>query len=1010
MRKERITQDRVVDLFQGNLGYRSLGNLVDQENSNIRENDLKVWLQKQGRYSEQVIHKALFEFRKATNVNPSDDLYPINREGYSKLRYGVKVAEEIGSPVQTVWLIDWEDPFANDFSIAEEVTVKGKHTKRPDVVIYVNGIALGVLELKRSAIVINEGIRQNLDNQSHHFIKPFFGTVQLVLAGNDSQGLYYGTTKTSEKYFLKWKEENHPYDPSRNLLDQHLLQFCQKDRLLEMIHDFVVFDSGTKKLCRPNQFFGVRAARQFVNRREGGIIWHTQGSGKSLTMVWLAKWIRENQTNARLLIITDRTELDEQIEKVFKGVDEQIYRTRSGKDLIQVLNDTQPWLIGSLIHKFGAGTKDNELDEFLKEIEQPLDFSPKGNLFVFIDECHRTQSGELHEVMKRLLPNALFLGFTGTPLLKSDKKRSIEIFGPYIHTYKFDEAVADGVVLDLLYEARDVDQRVLDQRGIDEWFETVTRGMNDLPKAELKQQWGTMQKVLSSRDRLQRIVYDITKDFKVKPRLRDGRGNAILVTASIYEACRFYDIFQNSGFKKSAIITSFEPNANSIKGEATGDGETEKIEQFEIYNRMLGKETREDFEKRVKKQFIDEPANMQLLIVVDKLLTGFDAPACTYLYIDKEMRDHGLFQAICRVNRTEQEDKEFGYIVDYKNLFNSLDRAIADYTSDAFDDFEQEDVKGLLVDRLKMVKDRMDDALETVEKLCMAVFPPREIEQYIHFFCGHTENPEALKNTEEKRLTFYKAVVSLIRAYNNIAPEMKEAGYSEIEAERIKGKVNEYTELRNSIKAASGDYIDLKKYEPEMRQLLDMYLSADPSRTISDFGDATLLQIIVEKGLEDALKALPQAIRNNKNAVAETLEANMRKVIIQEMPINPAYYEKMSVLLTELIRQRKSAALDYEILLNKLAELAKRVDPGAQKSIYPEAINSPAKQALYDNLESNQELALVLDQEIRYGKKVDWVGDIIKEREVKNIIKKYISDPELVKSVLDIVRKQKEYK
>jgi type I restriction enzyme, R subunit len=1010
MRKERITQDRVVDLFQGHLGYRFLGNLEDKENSNIREQDLKAWLRKQGQYSDQVIHKALFEFRKSTNVNPTDDLYPINREGYSKLRYGVKITEEMGSPVQTVWLIDWKNPYENDFAIAEEVTVKGKHTKRPDIVLYVNGIALGVLELKRSAVVVNEGIRQNLDNQSHHFIKPFFGTIQVVLAGNDSQGLYYGTTKTSEKYFLKWKEDNYSYDPKINLLDQHLVQFCEKSRLLEMIHDFVVFDSGIKKLCRPNQFFGVREAQKFIKRREGGIIWHTQGSGKSLTMVWLAKWIRENQTNARLLIITDRTELDEQIEKVFKGVDEEIYRTKSGKDLVRVLNDTQPWLIGSLIHKFGAGSKDEELEEFLGQIETPKDFAPKGNLFVFIDECHRTQSGDLHSAMKKLLPDALFMGFTGTPLLKSDKKKSIEIFGPYIHTYKFDEAVADGVVLDLLYEARDVDQRVLDQKGIDEWFETVTRGMNDLPKAELKQQWGTMQKVLSSRDRLQRIVYDITKDFKVKPRLKDGRGNAILVTASIYEACRFYDIFQNSAFKKCAIITSFEPNANSIKGEATGDGETEKLEQYEIYTRMLGKESREDFEKRVKKQFIDEPANMQLLIVVDKLLTGFDAPACTYLYIDKEMRDHGLFQAICRVNRTEQEDKEFGYIVDYKNLFNSLDRAIADYTSDAFDDFEQDDVKGLLVDRLKMAKERMDDALETVEKLCAGVLPPREIEQYIHFFCGNTENPEALKNTEEKRLTFYKAVVSLIRAYNNIAPEMIEAGYTELEAERIKKKVNEYTELRNAIKAASGDYIDLKKYEPEMRQLLDMYLSADPSRTISDFGDATLLQIIVEKGLEEAIEKLPQAIRKNKNAVAETLEANMRKVIIQEMPINPAYYEKMSVLLLELIRQRKSAAVRYEDLMKKLAELAKQIDPSAHKSIYPENIDTPAKQALYDNLEKNGELALVLDQEIRYGKKVDWIGDIIKEREVKNIIKKHIPDSNEVNRILDLVKNQREYK
>lgn len=304
----------------------------------------------------------------------------------------------------------------------------------------------------------------------------------------------------------------------------------------------------------------------------------------------------------------------------------------------------------------------------------------------------------------------------------------------------------------------------------------------------------------------------------------------------------------------------------------------------------------------------------------------------------------------------------------------------------------------------------MDDALETVEKLCAGVLPPREIEQYIYFFCGDTEKPEALKNTEEKRLTFYKAVVSLIRAYNNIAPEMIDAGYTELEAERIKRKVNEYTELRNAIKAASGDYIDLKKYEPEMRQLLDMYLSADPSRTISNFGDATLLQIIVEKDLEEAIEKLPQAIRNNKNAVAETLEANMRKVIIQEMPINPAYYERMSVLLLELIRQRKSAAVRYEDLMKKLAELAKQIDPSAHKSNYPEDIDTPAKQALYDNLEKNGELALVLDQEIRYGKKVDWIGDIIKEREVKNIIKKHISDSNEVKRILDLVKNQREYK
>jgi len=1009
MRKERVTQNRVVKLFVDQLGYTYLGDLEDQENTNIREQDLRKWLVDQNRYSESSISRAIFDFTKAANINPSDDLYPINKEVYSKLRYGIKVKDDSTDLVQTVWFIDWSNPLNNSFTVAEEVTVLGANTKRPDIVLYINGIALGVLELKRASVVVNEGIRQNLDNQQHRFIKPFFTTVQLVLAGNDSQGLYYGTTKTSEKYFLKWKEDNHNYNPNQNILDQHLLQFCEKKRLLEFVHDFVVFDAGIKKLCRPNQFFGVREAQKYVNDRKGGIIFHTQGSGKSLTMVWLAKWIRENQTNARLLIVTDRTELDEQIEKVFKGVDEEIYRTKSGRDLIERLKDTTPWLICSLIHKFG-GNDDNDLEDFISVLRKPSDFMPKGNLFVFADECHRTQSGDLHKAMKELLPEALFIGFTGTPLLKSDKKKSIEVFGSYIHTYKFDEAVKDGVVLDLLYEARDVDQKVTDQKAIDDWFDVVTTGMNDLPKAELKQKWGTIQKILSTKDRLQKIAFDIIKDFKVKPRLRDGKGNAILVSGSIYEACRYYEIFQQFGFKKCAIVTSYEPTTASIKGETTGDGDTEKIEQFEIYQRMLNGKDRELFEKETKKQFIDEPANMQLLIVVDKLLTGFDAPACTYLYIDKQMQDHGLFQAICRVNRTEKEDKEFGYIVDYKNLFNSLNRSIADYTSDAFDSFEDNDVKGLLVNRLIKAKERMDDALEVIHQLCIGVEPPRQIEQFIKFFCGNTEDKDALKETEEKRLTFYKTVVALIRAYNNVASEMIEAGYSQTEADKIKHTVDTYTEHRNSIKAASGDYIDLKQYEPEMRQLLDMYLSADPSRTISNLGDSTLLEIIVEQGIEEATGKLPNAIRNSKEAMAETLEANMRKVITQEMPINPVYYEKMSVLLQELIKQRKNGAIQYEEFLREVETLAKSIQPEARKTQYPAVIDTPAKQALYDNLNRDENLAVVMDVEIQYVKKDNWIGNTLKERQVKMAIAKHLEDPAKVDEILEIVKNQKEYR
>jgi type I restriction enzyme R subunit len=1007
MRNERVTQNRVVQLLVEQLNYTYLGNLHDRENSNIRDEDVKAWLFKKG-YTEAVIGKALLDFKRTAALNPSDDLYPVNRDVYHKLRYGVKVKDNLSDLVQTVWLIDWKNPQRNHFAVAEEVTIKGENTKRPDIVLYVNGIALGVLELKRSSVSASEGIRQNLDNQQHRFIKPFFSTIQTILAGNDSQGLFYGTTKTSEKFFLKWKEDDYNYDPNTNILDQHLLQFCAKDRIMEFIHDYVVFDAGIKKLCRPNQFFGVKAAQQFIQKREGGIIWHTQGSGKSLTMVWLAKWIRENQANARLLIITDRTELDEQIEKVFKGVDEQIYRTKSGQDLLDKLNGTTPWLMCSLIHKFG-GNDENDMDDFIKNIKKPADFKPKGNLFVFIDECHRTQSGELHKAMKDLLPDTLFVGFTGTPLLKTDKKKSIEIFGRYIHTYKFNEAVKDGVVLDLLYEARDVDQKITDQKGIDEWFDTVTKGMNDLPKAELKQKWGTMQKILSTKDRLQKIAFDIIKDFRVKPRLMDGRGNAILVTKSIYEACRYFEIFQQFGFKKCAIVTSFEPSTASIKGETTGEGETEKIEQYDIYQKMLNGKDRAQFEKDVKKQFIDEPANMQLLIVVDKLLTGFDAPSCTYLYIDKEMRDHGLFQAICRVNRTEKEDKEFGYIVDYKNLFNSLNQSIADYTSDAFDDFEEEDVKGLLVDRLTKAKEQLEDALETVYELTKNVETPRQIEQYIKFFCGNTEDKDALKANEETRLTFYKAVVALIRAYNNIAPEMNEAGYNQVEANRIKTKVDDYVELRNAIKTASGEYIDLKQYEPDMRQLLDMYLSADPSRTISNFGDASLLQIIVEQGISAATDKLPSGIKRSKEAVAETLEANMRKVITQEMPINPVYYERMSILLQELIQQRKNGAINYEQFLAKFEDMANKVKPENKQNQYPPNINSPAKQAIYE-IVKDEKITLEVEADVGRNIEENWIGNTLKERKVKHAINRHVGDPKMAETILEVIKNQKEYR
>lgn len=1020
---ERATQNRVVQLFQQQLQYEYLGNWEEREgNSNIEEAELRKYLKSTGKYSDELIAKAIFALKKEASISTNEDLFSPNREVYSMLRYGTSKKVDAVKRPEHVDFIDWDNPHNNHFAFAQEVTIKAAKERRPDIVLYINGIAIGVLELKKASVSVSEGIRQNLSNQSHLFNKPFFTTIQLVMSGNDSNGLYYGTTKTEEKYFLKWKEDDDVYHPDEILLDKHIIQFCNKERLLEIIHNFVIFDFGTKKLCRPNQYFGIKAAQKHLANKEGGIIWHTQGSGKSLTMVWLAKWILENNPKARLLIVTDRTELDEQIEGVFQGVGEAICRTKSGADLVRKLNAASPRLLCSLVHKFG-GKDSDATDEFVSALNLPKDFRPKGEYIVFIDECHRTQSGQLHDAMKAILPdNTIFIGFTGTPLLKKDKKKSLEVFKRYIHTYKFDEAVKDGVVLDLLYEARDVDQHVLDQKGIDEWFEIVSHGMNNLPKAELKQQWGTMQKVLSSKSRLEKIVFDIKKDFLTKPRLKDGRGNALLVARSIYEACRYYEIFQSFGFKKCGIITSYEPNEKSIKIEETGSGDTEKKEQFEIYQRMLrdyGFSDAESFEKFAKDKFKKEPANMQLLIVVDKLLTGFDAIHCTYLYIDKQMQDHGLFQAICRTNRLGKEDendqyfKDFGYIIDYKSLLANLDKSISDYTSDAFDGLDDEDVKGLVTDRLVKARERLDDAIEALHQLCMDVAAPKQLEQHYHYFCGDPSNVNDLKEREEKRLTLYKLVVALIRAYNNIAPDIIEAGYTPAQADRIKAKVNDYAELRNCIKHYSHDYIDLKRYEPDMRQMLDMYLTADPSRVLSNLGDATLLELIVENGIEAAIYQMPEDIKGNRRAMSESIENNMRKTIIQEMPINPAYYEKMSVLLLELIRLRKEGAITYEELLRDYEALAKDIQPNTQKS-YPQCIDTKPKQALYDNLDKNETLAVAMDAQVRYVKDDEWRSTHIKRKKVEIAIKQVledhgITDADDVKRVFDLVSNQTSY-
>ena len=1028
---ERVTQQRVIELFTEKLGYRYLGDWSERGGNHcIEEGLLSAHLAGQG-YSPAHISAALHRLRAEASLH-GRTLYAANQAVYQLLRYGVAVKVAAGEVSATVHLVNWDRPADNDFAIAEEVTLKGGHERRPDLVLYLNGIAVGVLELKSSRVGLGEGIRQCLSNQQPEFNDWFFSTVQLVLAGNDSEGLRYGTIQTQEKYFLTWKEDEG--DNAGYKLDKYLAKLCSKPRLLELMHDFVLFDGGIKKLPRVHQYFGLKAAQAHVQQRRGGIIWHTQGAGKSILMVLLARWILENRPAARVAIITDRDELDRQIERVFKDAGETIHRSQSGRDLMAQLAQPNPRLLCSLVHKFGRRDVD-DFEAFIRELAaQP---SPtQGEIYVFVDECHRTQGGKLHRLMKAMMPHAVFIGFTGTPLLKSDAQTSLEVFGGYIHTYKFAEAVEDKVVLDLVYEARDIDQKLGNTAQIDQWFEAKTKGLNNWQKDELKKQWGTMQSVLSSRARMDRVVADIVFDFAVKPRLSSERGNAILVASSIYEACKYFVLFGKTVFKgRCAVVTSYNPQASDVSKEETGaNTDTDKQFIFNTYTELLkdvaaeaGKTKTEIYEQQAKDRFIKAPAQMKLLIVVDKLLTGFDAPPCTYLYIDKSMQDHGLFQAICRTNRLDGDDKEYGYIVDYKDLFKKVEKAIAVYTAELAHHAGDGNPEILVKDRLEAGRQRLDDAVEALALLCEPVEPPKGDLEHIHYFCGNTEIADDLKTREPHRVALYKAVVALVRAYANLADELEAAGYTPAQIDHLKGLQKHYLNLREIIRKAAGETLDLKPYEADMRHLIDTYIEAQAPRKISPFDGIGLLDLIVKTGIADAIAERLADLKGNKESIAETIENNVRSKILKERLTDPAYFAKMSALLDEIIRLRKEKAIAYEDYLARIAEVAQKVSAGKAEDT-PVQLKTAGQLALYNNLKASLsahavqepeapfagtsaalDLALKLDAAIKAKRQDAWRGVVAKEQMVKQAMFDVLKDIKEVNRLYPIVFAQKEY-
>ena len=980
---ERQLQERVKHWLIDDLKYNFLGNLENKNNYPVIYETLRKNLLSRN-YTVYAVNQAI-ELLDKLIKNQNNTLYKANEEIYNLIRYGAYIQDSTGNHI-TVNYIDWLHTERNNFDLAEEVTISFAQKKRPDLVLYVNGIALGMIELKNSCNAVAKGIRQIIRNQSKECIQEFFFPIQILMAGNGSEGLRYGVIETPEKYYLTWKEDLNANDSlsqkiraeqsrEKNILRSGLISLCQHDRFLSLIHDFIIFDRGVKKIARHNQFFAVKAAQTRIKQGEGGIIWNTQGSGKSLIMVWLAKWIRENIDNSRVVIITDREELDSQIEGVFiQAGEKNIKRAKSGEDLRNILNLNEDSIICSLIHKYGHNvSKGADIDLYIRELVNnlPKNYEAKGNIIAFIDECHRTNSGKLHQAVKKLMPHAVLIGFTGTPLLKTDKLTSLQIFGAYIHKYKFDEAVRDKIVVDLRYQARDVDQYLTNPQKIDTLFELKTQELSERAKNELKRRWAVISKLYSSRERLERIASDIIFDMEKLPRLANNSGNALLVAGSIYEACRYWEIFQSKGFTKCAVVTSYEPSEKNI---STGTSEDEYKKK--IYERMLGSKSAKEFEDSAKKIFTETPAKMKLLIVVDKLLTGFDAPHATYLYIDKSMRDHDLFQAICRVNRRDGDSKEHGYIIDYMDLFRNIESAIKDYTSGAFDKYDKNEIENFLKSYYDESKSEMLGSLKALKELFSGVgeLPEKNDSDYIKYFCG--------EDKELERENLYKLTSSAARSFANCCDRLvSHYDYNNNQVNELRREIREYNRVKDFIKLASHDYIDLKGYDSDMRYILDTYIHAEESRVISELAEMSLVELLVDgKFTRDQVLS---ELNCDDSAKPEIIENNIIYEIVQRMNTNNAYYGNLSEILNALIKRRKSESLNYEKYLDELVKIARKVLHPEEELIYPDSIRTSAiRRAIYDYFSGDEKMTLTLYSAIKESERPDFRENPQKARKI----------------------------
>lgn len=963
-------------------------------------------------FSEANIQSAV---QKIKNVQ-YDGLQKTSAALYDTMTLGVALEQRVGGAQKSFTLnyIDWSEPARNVFHVVPEFAVarqRSVETVRPDLVLFVNGIPLAVIKCKAPHVAVEQGVSQMIRNWGDDYSPRLFTSAQLVMAVNKNAARY-ATAGTAAKFWGEWQELedresavensiNRPLsDAQKDALfsapftavraqfqqleshgprqvtaqDRAIYSLCRPQRLLELSGRFTLFDAGVKKIARYPQFFAVRATIERIKqrgedgKRAGGVIWHTQGSGKSLTMVMLARALvlEETLVNPRLILVTDRDDLDKQLGGTFVACGLSKERATSGRDLVTHLKN-KVGVVTTLIHKFETGW----------ENEKYVDDS--ADIFVLVDESHRTNFGSFAAKMRTILPNACYLGFTGTPLLKKNKNNFSKFGKPIEPNYPIRQAVRDKAVVPLLYEGRHVEMEQ-NQKAIDLWFDRHTTGLSKEQCADLKSKYARAEQLNKADQVVYMRAFDISEHYRAT---WQGTGfKAQLVAPDKETALKYHGYLSDIGYVTSEVVIS-SPDSR----EGHEDKPTPAVHEF--WARMMKRfQSESEYNKQIIEQFKDSAEEPEILIVVDKLLTGFDAPRNTVLYLCRTLREHTLLQAIARVNRLH-EGKDHGYIIDYANILGELDKALSLY--DAFAGYDDADLSEMLLP-VRQEVDRLPQCYSDLWDIFQSIENKHDAEAF-----------EVLLADDDLREEFYDRLIDYSKALGiALSTEHFIKTTEDDKLGRYKDDLKQFQKLKQSVKLRYAEAIDYRDYAPKIKKLLDSHIQANEvtqiNAPVNIFDDQTFSELKQGYGIY---------AEQSPAAKADSIAHATKKAITEKMEQDPAFYEKFSKLIQQAIddfRAKRLSDLDY---LNKVSDI-REATVSKQRDDVPDGLlgNDEAcayygviRPTLIEGGRSTEEIddlsarvALAVQDILKKHKKVDFWRDETAQKDAMNDIDDFLCD------------------